>query len=177
MYLSPLPGYLVPISTKYSLNTPFPNTLSLHSYSSPLPRTQPNLALTSHALHLASVWLRSVDNEGHHTEHQKPSQCTSPLIGRFFSSKIHTYHFKRVPYNWCRFGCDRTTTNTSCSSLYFTTQCLLYCTLVKSIDLTSSVKTVRYLSINSLFVGGQIPPLVVMCFIMVLLRGSSILHT
>ena len=140
MYLSPLPGYLVPISTKYSLNTPFPNTLSLHSYSSPLPRTQPNLALTSHALHLASVWLRSVDNEGHHTEHQKPSQCTSPLIGRFFSSKIHTYHFKRVPYNWCRFGCDRTTTNTSCSSLYFTTQCLLYCTLVKSIDLTNSVK-------------------------------------
>ena len=47
---------------------------------------------------------------------------------------------------------------------------------MKSIDLTNSVKTVRYLSISSLFVGGQIP-LVVMCFIMVLLRGSSILHT
>jgi len=67
--------------------------------------------------------------------------------------------------------------NTTCSGLYFTARCLLYCTLVKSIDLTNSVKTVRYLSISSLFVGGQIPPLVVMCFIIVLLRCSSILHT
>ena len=66
--------------------------------------------------------------------------------------------------------------NTTCSSLYFTTQCLVYCSLVKSIDLTNSVKTFKYLFISSLFWGGQVPPLVVMYFIVLLLWGSSILR-
>ena len=45
--------------------------------------------------------------------------------------------------------------NTTCSSLYCTALCLLCCTLVKSIDLTNSVKTVRCLSISSCLSGAK----------------------
>ena len=54
--------------------------------------------------------------------------------------------------------------------------CLVYYNLLKSIDLTNRVKALKYLATSSLFVGGQIPPLVVTCCFKELLCGSSILH-
>jgi hypothetical protein len=53
----------------------------------------------------------------------------------------------------------------------------VYYSLLKSIDLTNRKKAFKYLATSSLFVGGQIPPLVVMCCIIELLWGSSMLHT
>ena len=52
----------------------------------------------------------------------------------------------------------------------------VYYSLLKSIDLTNCEKAFKYLSTSSLFVRGQIPPLVVICCIKELLWGSSILH-
>ena len=52
---------------------------------------------------------------------------------------------------------------------------LVYYSLLKSIDLTNCEKAFKYLSTSSLFEGGQIPPLVIICCIMELLWGSSIL--
>ena len=48
---------------------------------------------------------------------------------------------------------------------------------MKSIDLTNFVKTFKYLLTSSLFVGRKVPPLIVLCFIIALLLGSSMLHT
>ena len=54
--------------------------------------------------------------------------------------------------------------------------CLVYYSLLKSIDLTNCEKAFKYLATSSLFQGGQIPPLVVIFCIKELLWGSSILH-
>jgi hypothetical protein len=54
--------------------------------------------------------------------------------------------------------------------------CLVYCSLLKSMDLTNREKPFKYLATSSLLVGGQIPPLVVICCIKELLWGSNILH-
>jgi len=55
--------------------------------------------------------------------------------------------------------------------------CLVYYILLKSIDLTNYEKAFKCLATSSLFLGGQIPPLVVVCCIMELLWGFRILHT
>ena len=88
--------------------------------------------------------------------------------GHYLTPPQHTHTHTHTKACFFSYKCiynmlHYSSSNTTCSSLYFTTQCLLYCTLVKSTDLTNSVKTVRQLSISSLFVGGQIHPLVVMC--------------
>ena len=61
-------------------------------------------------------------------------------------------------------------------AVYTCNPCLVYYSLLKSIDLSNREKAFKYLVTSSLFEGGQITPVVVICCIKELLWGSSILH-
>ena len=70
-------------------------------------------------------------------------------------------------YNICMYNICAVYT---CKSLFSLLQ------FAESVGLTNREKAFKYLATSSLFEGGQIPPLVVICCIKELLWGSSILH-
>ena len=66
--------------------------------------------------------------------------------------------------------------NTTCSILQLTATFFLVFLFCKIYIINKFLWTLNYLFTSSFFVVGHIPSMIVMCFIMSLLFGSSILH-
>jgi hypothetical protein len=66
------------------------------------------LSLYGHAVQLVYVWLQSVE-EHFSWGTMKRFGLSRLIIGGIFS-KLHTYHFIRMLYNWYKFGWDRSIT-------------------------------------------------------------------
>ena len=52
--------------------------------------------------------------------------------------------------------------------------CIVYYSLLKSIDLTNREKAFKYLATSSLFEGGQVPPVVVIYVVALVLKSYDI---